>query len=55
MALFMGRCSIHRVTPVEGATPRLIALLGYDTQPGVMSSDHLKLRRYGRTLPLPQA
>jgi hypothetical protein len=55
MALFMGRFSIHRVTPVEGATPRLIALLGYDTQPGVMSSDHLKLRRYGRTLPLPQA
>jgi hypothetical protein len=49
MALFMGRYSIHRVTPVEGATPRLIALLGYDTKPGTMSSDHLKLRRYGRT------
>jgi hypothetical protein len=53
MALFMGRYSIHRVTPIEGAAPRLIALLGYDTQPGVMSSDHLKMRRYGRTAPLP--
>jgi hypothetical protein len=52
MALFMGRYSIHRVTPIEGATPRLIALLGYDTQPGVMSSDHLKMRRYGRTGPI---
>jgi hypothetical protein len=48
MALFMGRYSIHRVTPIEGATPRLIALLGYDTKPGTMSSDHLKMRRYGR-------
>jgi hypothetical protein len=52
MALFMGRYSIHRVTPVEGPTPRLIALLGYDAKPGVMSSDHLKLRRYGRTQPI---
>ena len=55
MALFMGRYSIHRVTPIEGATPRLIALLGYDTQPGVMSSDHLKMRRYGRTEPIAPA
>jgi hypothetical protein len=27
----------------------LIALLGYDTKPGTMSSDGLKLSRYGRT------
>ena len=53
MALFMGRYSIHRVTAVEGSTPRLVALLGYDTRPGIMSSDHLKLRRYGRTEPIP--
>jgi hypothetical protein len=52
MALFMGRYSIHRVTPIEGETPRLIALLGYDTKPGTMSSDHLKMRRYGRTRPI---
>ena len=49
LALFEGRWSIHRVTRVEGARARLIALLGYDTKPGTMSSDRLKLRRYGRT------
>jgi hypothetical protein len=48
LALFEGRHSIHRVTPVEGTTPRLIALFGYDTKPGTMSTDRLKLRRYGR-------
>lgn len=51
MALFMGRYSIHRVTPVAGGT-RLIALLGYDTQPGTMSSDGLRRGRYGRTQPM---
>ncbi|MCK6451988.1 MAG: hypothetical protein L6R19_14205 [Alphaproteobacteria bacterium] len=51
LALFQGRYSIHRVTPVEGRTPRYIALLGYDTKPGTMSSDRLKQRRYGRTGP----
>ena len=48
LALFQGRWSIHRVTPIEGSVPRLIALLGYDTKPGTVSSDNLKLRRYGR-------
>ena len=48
LALFEGRHSIHRVSPIEGPTTRLIALLGYDTKSGTMSSDRLKLRRYGR-------
>jgi hypothetical protein len=48
LALFEGRNSIHRVSPIEGDLPRLIALLGYDTKPGTMSSDGLKQRRYGR-------
>jgi hypothetical protein len=48
LALFQGRWSIHRVTPIEGPVPRLIALFGYDTKPGTMSSDTLKRRRYGR-------
>jgi hypothetical protein len=47
-AFFKGRHSIHRVTPIEGPTDRLIALLGYDTKPGTVSSDSLKMRRYGR-------
>jgi hypothetical protein len=53
LALFMGRHSIHRVTPIAGATLRLIALLGYDTKPGTMSSERLKNNRYGRTEPIP--
>ncbi len=52
LALFMGRHSIHRVTPIAGATLRLIALLGYDTEAGTMSSERLKLARYGRTEPI---
>jgi hypothetical protein len=52
LALFMGRHSIHRVTPIAGPTQRLIALLGYDTEPGTMSSERLKLARYGRTEPV---
>jgi hypothetical protein len=52
LALFMGRHSIHRVTPIAGSTLRLIALLGYDTEPGTLSSDRLKLARYGRTEPI---
>ncbi len=49
LVLFMGRHSLHRVTAVEGETDRLIVLFGYDTKPGVESSDHLKMIRYGRT------
>jgi len=48
LALFEGRYSIHRVSPVEGDRTRLIALLGYDTKPGTLSTDRLKQRRYGR-------
>jgi hypothetical protein len=52
LMLFNGRWSLHRVTPVVGATPRYVALLAYDTKPDTDSSDHLKLVRYGR---LPEA
>jgi hypothetical protein len=51
-ALFLGRNSLHRVAPVEGEIPRIIALFGYDTRPGTMSSERLRLGRYGRTEPL---
>jgi hypothetical protein len=53
LMLFEGRWSLHRVTPVTGATPRLVALFGYDTRPDTMSSDLLKFVRYGRTEPEP--
>ncbi len=48
LLVFAGRHSLHRVSPISGATPRLVALLGYDTKPGTMSSELLKEVRYGR-------
>jgi hypothetical protein len=48
LLVFAGRHSLHRVSPIAGETPRLVALLGYDTKPGTMSSDLLKEVRYGR-------
>jgi hypothetical protein len=48
LMLFEGRHSIHRVTPIVGSMPRLVALLAYDTAPGTQSSELLKLVRYGR-------
>jgi hypothetical protein len=49
LLVFAGRHSLHRVSPISGTTPRLVALFGYDTEPGTMSSDLLKAVRYGRT------
>lgn len=51
LLLFEGRNSIHRVSPIGGTTSRLVALLGYDTRPDTMSSELLKLVRYGRSEP----
>lgn len=53
LMLFEGRWSLHRVTPVVGPTPRHVALFGYDTKPGTMSTDLLKQVRYGRCEPEP--
>ena len=53
LLIFEGRHSIHRVSPISRATTtRLVGLLGYDTRPGTMSSELLKLVRYGRTEPV---
>jgi len=52
LMLFEGRRSLHRVTPVTGRRPRYVALFGYDTKPGTMSSDLLRQVRYGRSEPL---
>lgn len=54
LMIFQGRRSLHRVSPVEGGLPRIVGLLAYDTKPGTLSSDLLKLVRYGRTGALAQ-
>jgi hypothetical protein len=51
LLVFEGRHSLHRVSPISGDTTRLVALFGYDTKPGTMSSDLLKMIRYGRKEP----
>ena len=48
LMLFEGRNSMHRVTPIAGRVPRYVALFAYDTKPDTVSSDQLKLARYGR-------
>ncbi len=48
LLLFKGRHSIHRVTEIKGNTSRLIGLFGFDSRPGVVSSEHLRKIRYGR-------
>lgn len=52
LVLFEGRNSLHRVTRIEGEQPRLIALLGYDTKSGTVSSEYLRQMRYGRSEPV---
>jgi hypothetical protein len=48
LVLFRGRYSLHRVTPVEGERPRLVAVLSYDTEPGVKLTEHNRRLFYGR-------
>ena len=54
LALFRGRRSLHHVTEVEGARPRLIALFSYDRKPGMMFRPEVHLRSLGRTLASPR-
>jgi hypothetical protein len=48
LLIFAGRHSLHRVSPIEGRTERLVALFGYDTRPDTKSTAHLQRKRYGR-------
>ena len=48
LVLFRGRYALHRVTPVEGAHPRLLAVLSYDPEPGKMLTEHTRALFYGR-------
>lgn len=48
LMIFNGRWSMHKVAPVVGPCPRIVALLAYDREPGTDSTDELKLSRYGR-------
>ncbi len=48
LVVFRGRYALHRVTPVEGTCPRLLAVLSYDPKPGKMLTEHTRKIFYGR-------
>ncbi|WP_281926588.1 HalD/BesD family halogenase [Roseibium album] len=45
--LFRGGYSLHGVTEVEGAIPRVTAIMTYDEQEGRVISDDINMRIYG--------
>ena len=51
LVLFRGRNSIHRVTPVEGETTRMLVVLAYNSEPGIALSESASRTFYGRYLP----
>jgi hypothetical protein len=48
LLLFCGRRAIHRVAPIQGATPRVIALFSYDVKPDVRYNPGVYERVVGR-------
>lgn len=48
LVLFRGRNSLHRVTPTEGEITRMLAVLAYNTQPGIALSETARMTFYGR-------
>lgn len=51
LQLFRGRYALHRVTAVEGTTPRHSAILAYSRRPGVIGSVERTRQLFGRVLP----
>jgi hypothetical protein len=54
LLLFCGRRALHRVPPVLGRVPRVIALLSYDRKPGVRYGSDVYARVVGRLAPFEQ-
>ncbi|UWR21787.1 2OG-Fe(II) oxygenase [Sulfitobacter sp. S190] len=48
LVLFRGRDSIHRVSPNESDTTRMLAVLAYNDAPGVSLSENARMTFYGR-------
>jgi hypothetical protein len=49
LAIFRGHHAMHRVTPVEGGTPRLNSVLTYGERPDMKLNDLTSQLFYGRT------
>lgn len=48
LVLFRGRNSIHRVTPNEADKTRILAVLAYNSEPGIALSESARMTFYGR-------
>lgn len=48
LVLFRGRNSMHRVTPVIGKRTRMLAVLAYNTEPGISLSESARMTFFGR-------
>lgn len=46
--VFRGKNTAHRVTPIEGSVPRIIAVFSYYEKPGVLFTPEERLGFYGR-------
>jgi hypothetical protein len=51
LQLFMGRYSLHRVTPVGGTTARHSAIFAYSERPGVVGTVSRTRQLFGRVTP----
>jgi len=49
LVLFRGREALHRVTPTQGATTRMLVVFAFNDQPGVELSESALQTFYGRT------
>ena len=49
LLIFGGRQTLHRVTRVSGARPRLVPVLTYADQPGLKNSEAVRKLFWGRT------
>lgn len=52
LQLFRGRYSMHRVTQTRGASPRIIALPTFVTNPYLVNRPHHSKAIYGRAMPI---
>jgi len=48
LVLFRGRNAMHRVAPVEGTRTRMLAVLAYNSEPGIALSESARMTFYGR-------
>jgi hypothetical protein len=48
LVLFRGRDAIHRVTPVQGNTTRMLVVLAYNSEPGITLSESARMTFFGR-------